>query len=88
MKEEAEREPLPVWGEPWLKAWLVLLPVVVWASHAFMTNQWRRTWVILNPDLPDAEAPTTLWWYAAMVGVGFSFVYLGVARLFRSSQTA
>jgi hypothetical protein len=86
MKPEDAREPLPAWGEAWFKAWLVLLPLVVWASHALITNQWERTWNIVHPEEP-ATPPAKLWWYAAMVGTGFSVVYLGVARLFRGSKS-
>lgn len=81
---KAEREPLPVWGERWFQAWLVLLPFVVWASHAFIVNQWQRTWNILHPDDVTTAPPDRLWWYAATVAVGFSAVYLAVARLFRT----
>jgi hypothetical protein len=79
---KAPREALPRWGEPWFKAWLVLLPLVLWLSHAFMVNQWRRTWDILHPDDSNALPPAELWWYAGAVGIGFSLVYLGVARMY------
>lgn len=84
----ADREALPAWGERWFQAWLVLAPLVVLASHALMVNQWERAWVILHPDAALAEPPARLWGYAATVGVGFTLVYLGVARLYRSGDPA
>ena len=84
--KDAEREPLPALGERWFRVWLMVLPVVVWVSHAMMENQWQRTWSIVHPEETAASPPDKLWWYAASVGIGFSLVYLGVARLYRSSS--
>ena len=66
--------------EPWLKAWLILAPVVAYGSHFIIFNA-RMRLAQLAKDSMDVSEPQGTWGYAAACTVAFTLLMAIIARL-------
>lgn len=71
--------------EPWFKAWLVLAPIVAWASWFIVRNA-RMRLAQLRADSLSVPEPEGTWGYAAACTVAFTILMAVIARLWVHSQ--
>jgi hypothetical protein len=81
--------------EPWLKSWLILMPIVGAGSYYLTRNAWRRIQAILQgeagsvwdaPPIPKTAEPASLMSYGIGAALVFSLFWLVIARLYIAAQ--
>ena len=70
--------------EPWLRAWLILAPLVAWGSHFIVRNA-RLRLAQLKAHSLDVPEPQGTWGYAAACTVAFTLLMLALARVWVQS---
>mgnify|MGYP000234321441 FL=1 len=70
--------------EPWFRAWLILLPMVIYGSHYIIFNA-RLRMAQLAKDSMEVSDPEGTWGYAAVCGLAFSLLMVIISRLWVKS---
>jgi len=72
--------------EPWFRAWLILAPIVAWASWFIVRNA-RMRLAQLRADSLSVPEPEGTWGYAAACTVAFTILMTIIARLWVRSTS-
>ena len=99
-KEHTSSEPSLHWRklyDPWLKSWLILMPIVGAGSYYLTRNAWRRIQAILNgeagsvwdaPPVPEVSEPASFVSYGIVASIIFSLFWMIIARLYVAAQAS
>ena len=72
--------------EPWFRAWLILAPIVAWASWFIVRNA-RMRLAQLRADSLSVPEPEGTWGYSAACTVAFTILMTVIARLWVRSTS-